>query len=121
MRISDWSSDVCSSDLAGFRAKLIDAAAEPGGIWYWNCYPGARVDSHVPIYEFSLPELWQDWTWSERFPGGGELRRYFRYVCDKLELWADMDMGTGSAGRRVGKECVSTCRSRWSSDTEKKK
>ncbi|MBA4174628.1 MAG: cyclopentanone 1,2-monooxygenase, partial [Hyphomicrobium sp.] len=85
---------------AGFRAKLIDAAAEPGGIWYWNCYPGARVDSHVPIYEFSLPELWQDWTWSERFPGGGELRRYFRYVCDKLELWADMAMGTRVSGAR---------------------
>ena len=46
---------------AGFRTRLIDAAAEPGGIWYWNCYPGARVDSHVPIYEFSLPELWRDW------------------------------------------------------------
>jgi len=76
---------------AGFRTRLIDAAAEPGGIWYWNCYPGARVDSHVPIYEFSLPELWRDWTWSERFPGGGELRRYFRYVCEKLELWPDMD------------------------------
>ena len=59
---------------AGFRVRLIDAAAEPGGIWYWNCYPGARVDSHVPIYEFSLPELWQDWPWSERVPGGGELR-----------------------------------------------
>lgn len=89
---------------AGFRARLIDAAAEPGGIWYWNCYPGARVDSHVPIYELSLPELWQDWTWSERFPGGGELRRYFRYVCDKLELWPDMAMGTRVSGARFDAE-----------------
>ncbi len=71
---------------AGFRVKLIDAAEQPGGIWYWNCYPGARVDSHVPIYEFSLPELWQGWTWSERFPSGAELRAYFQYVCDKLDL-----------------------------------
>lgn len=85
---------------AGFRAKLIDAAEQPGGIWYWNCYPGARVDSHVPIYELSIPELWQDWTWSERFPSGSELRNYFRYVCDKLNLWPDMTMGTRVTGAR---------------------
>ncbi|MCI4644458.1 MAG: NAD(P)-binding protein, partial [Hyphomonadaceae bacterium] len=23
---------------AGFNVLLVDAAAEPGGIWYWNCY-----------------------------------------------------------------------------------
>ena len=38
---------------AGFRTRLIDAAAEPGGIWYWNCYPGARVDSNGAIYQYS--------------------------------------------------------------------
>ncbi len=79
---------------AGFDARLIDAAAEPGGIWYWNRYPGARVDSQVPIYELSLPELWRDWTWSERFPGWRELRAYFRHVCDTLELWPHMTMET---------------------------
>ncbi len=77
----------------GIDARLIDAAAEPGGIWYWNCYPGARVDSQVPMYELSLPELWRDWTWSERFPGWRELRGYFRHVCDTLELWPHMTMG----------------------------
>src|SRR3546814_9147187 len=52
------------------------------------------------MYAFSRPELWHGWTWSERCPGGGELRRYFRYVCDKLELWADMAMGTRVSGAR---------------------
>lgn len=89
---------------AGFRVKLIDAAEQPGGIWYWNCYPGARVDSHVPIYEFSLPELWQGWTWSERFPSGAELRAYFQYVCDKLDLWPDMTLGTRVSGARFDAE-----------------
>ena len=52
----------------GFDVRLFEAAPDLGGIWYWNCYPGARVDSHVPNYEFSLEELWRDWSFSERFP-----------------------------------------------------
>ncbi|MBZ6377118.1 cyclopentanone 1,2-monooxygenase [Pacificimonas flava] len=79
---------------AGFDVLLVDAAAEPGGVWYWNRYPGARVDSQVPIYEFSMPEVWEDWTWTERFPGWQELRAYFRHVCDRLDLWPFMRMAT---------------------------
>jgi len=77
---------------AGFNVLLVDAAAQPGGIWYWNRYPGARVDSQVPLYEFSIPEVWQPWSWSERFPGWEELRAYFKHVCDTLDLWPLMRM-----------------------------
>jgi cyclohexanone monooxygenase len=74
----------------GFDVRLFEAGAELGGVWYWNCYPGARVDSHVPNYEFSLEELWRDWNWTERFPAWDELRRYFRYVDRKLGLSRDI-------------------------------
>jgi len=74
----------------GFRVRLLEAGAELGGIWYWNCYPGARVDSHVPNYEFSIEELWRDWNWSERFPAWDELRRYFRHIDEKLGLSRDI-------------------------------
>jgi cation diffusion facilitator CzcD-associated flavoprotein CzcO len=74
----------------GFRVRLLEAGAELGGIWYWNCYPGARVDSHVPNYEFSLEELWRDWNWTERFPAWDELRRYFHHVDQKLGLSRDV-------------------------------
>lgn len=74
----------------GFNIKLYDAGAELGGIWYWNCYPGARVDSDVPNYEFSMQEVWQGWTWTERFPGWEELRAYFRHVDEKLGLSRDV-------------------------------
>ena len=89
---------------AGFNVLLVDAAAQPGGIWYWNCYPGARVDSQIPLYEFSIPEVWKPWTWSERFPGWEELRAYFRHVCDTLDLWPLMRMGSRveSAGFEKG-------------------
>ena len=36
----------------GFSVQLVDAGAGLGGVWYWNCYPGARVDSHVPNYQY---------------------------------------------------------------------
>jgi len=84
----------------GFKVRLLEAGAELGGIWYWNCYPGARVDSNVPNYEFSLEELWRDWNWTERFPGWPELRRYFRYVDRKLELSRDVRFNSRVAAAR---------------------
>ena len=33
----------------GYNVKVFEAGADIGGIWYWNCYPGARVDSYGPI------------------------------------------------------------------------
>jgi cyclohexanone monooxygenase len=74
----------------GFAVRLFEAGADLGGIWYWNCYPGARVDSHVPNYEFSLEEVWRDWSWTERFPAWDELRRYFHHVDRKLGLSRDI-------------------------------
>ncbi len=75
----------------GFNVRLFDAGSDLGGVWHWNCYPGARVDSHVPNYEYSMEEVWQDWCWSERFPGWQELRRYFAHVESKLELKRDIE------------------------------
>ena len=43
----------------GFKCKIYEAGKELGGIWHWNCYPGARVDTQIPIYEYSIPEVWK--------------------------------------------------------------
>ena len=33
---------------ANFNVKIVESAPELGGVWYWNSYPGARVDcGHV--------------------------------------------------------------------------
>jgi cation diffusion facilitator CzcD-associated flavoprotein CzcO len=74
----------------GYSVTILEAGSQLGGVWYWNCYPGARVDSHVPNYEFSFKEVWQDWNWTERFPAWDELRRYFAFVDEKLELSKDI-------------------------------
>lgn len=71
---------------AGHRVKLLESGSNYGGVWYWNRYPGARVDSPIPHYEFSDPELWENWTWTERFPGSAEIRRYFAHVAEKWML-----------------------------------
>jgi hypothetical protein len=43
----------------GLKCKIMEAGSDIGGIWHWNCYPGARVDSQIPVYEYSLPEIWK--------------------------------------------------------------
>jgi cyclohexanone monooxygenase len=78
----------------GFSVQIFEAGSDLGGIWHWNCYPGARVDSHVPLYEYSMEELWRDWNWSERFPSWSELRSYFHYVDGKLDLSRDIRFNT---------------------------
>lgn len=74
---------------AGYNVRLLESGSDYGGVWYWNRYPGARVDSAIPFYEFSDPTLWKDWTWSERFPDSAELRSYFAYVAEKWDLRRD--------------------------------
>jgi cyclohexanone monooxygenase len=98
----------------GFSVRLVDAGEDIGGTWYWNCYPGARVDSHVPNYEYSFNDLWRDWYWSERFPSWDELRRYFHYVDEKLSLSQDIQFGT-----RVVSAEFNTDKSQWSVGTDR--
>lgn len=78
----------------GYTTKLVDFASDYGGVWFWNRYPGARVDSTIPHYEFSDPELWRSWSWTQRFPGSAELREYFRFVADKWDLRKDTYFNT---------------------------
>ena len=52
----------------GLRALAFEAGSDVGGTWYWNRYPGARVDveSMQYCYHFS-DELTEQWAWTERF------------------------------------------------------
>ena len=49
----------------GLRAVVLEAGDDVGGTWYWNRYPGARVDVECINYSFSFsPDLEQDYRWS---------------------------------------------------------
>ncbi len=71
----------------GLSVRLYEAGSAVGGTWYWNRYPGARVDIESFEYSYSFsPELEQDWTWSERYSPQPELQRYAEHVTDRFGL-----------------------------------
>src|SRR3546814_11800048 len=91
MRISDWTSDVCSSDLTTVVRGPIAWCKSP------EAPRSRRMSSAIP------------WVSNRRF---GPLENN----PQKVPI-----IEPRSEERRVGKECVSTCRSRWSPYHYKKK
>ena len=77
-------------DEHGLDVKCFEAGKDLGGTWHWNCYPGARVDSPIPVYEYSIEKVWKNWSWSEKYPGWQELRRYFDHVEEQLHVKKDI-------------------------------
>jgi len=71
----------------GLSVLGLEQAAGVGGVWFHNRYPGARVDveSLDYCYYFS-PELYQGWTWTERYAAQPELLAYLNHVADRFGL-----------------------------------
>lgn len=79
----------------GGHVRLFEAGSGPGGTWYWNRYPGARVDLESLEYSMSFPEeLQQEWEWSERYAGQPELLRYAEHIADRFGLRPHMQFDT---------------------------
>ena len=76
---------------AGLPFTIIDKNDGPGGTWWENRYPGARVDvgSHQYCYSFE-----PSYHWSEYYCRQPELRAYFSDVVDKYDLRARCRFGT---------------------------
>src|SRR3546814_19192493 len=99
MRISDWSSDVCSSDLVMSLANML-------GRFFWSSvsdYVGRKTTYSIffvlgtALY-FLVPGM----------GSAGNIALFVLFYCIIISMYGR------SEERRVGKECVSTCRSRWS-------
>src|SRR3546814_18641363 len=88
MCISDWSSDVCSSDLSAMSVPV-------------------RTDIADPLERLAAI---RDYTLEAKEAKAGVSAR----------IMTDLSQHIRSEERRVGKECVSTCRSRWSPYPSKK-
>ncbi|HTB36512.1 MAG TPA: NAD(P)/FAD-dependent oxidoreductase [Reyranella sp.] len=92
----------------GMAVQVFEAGGGLGGVWYWNCYPGARVDSPGPIYQYSRDDVWRTWQFSELYPSWQELRDYFRHVDEKLGLSRDIRFN-----RRVNEAQFDPAHNRW--------
>src|SRR3546814_14563977 len=109
MRISDWSSDVCSSDLA-IDHRGVDEIVR-------NVQEGGVDQHHGDADELPHGDQRQG---EERGVGLAEPRAEERAEPHRLQ----QPLGPApqrSEERRAGKECVSPCRSRWSPYNKKKK
>src|SRR3546814_20365979 len=117
MRISDWSSDVCSSDLenAGAIAGLIACHLASGDV------AGARemfdgLDDKMradPAFASVAAQL----ALQEQAADAGEIPVLMEQVAanqNDHQARFDLAMALSSEERRVGKACVRTCRSRGS-------
>jgi (2,2,3-trimethyl-5-oxocyclopent-3-enyl)acetyl-CoA 1,5-monooxygenase len=71
----------------GFTVKGIEAAPDVGGAWFWNRYPGCRVDSESHTYSyFWSEELLQKFNWTERFAGQPEVLSYLQTAADLMDI-----------------------------------
>ena len=79
----------------GLSARVIEAGDGVGGTWFWNRYPGARVDIQSMEYSFSFdPALEREWRWSERYAPQAELLRYANHIADRYDLRRDIQLET---------------------------
>jgi len=79
----------------GRRVVCLEAGDGVGGTWYWNRYPGARVDIESMQYSYSFDEeLQQEWSWSEHFSPQPELEAYANHVADRFHLREDIRFTT---------------------------
>lgn len=82
----------------GLRTVIFEAGNDTGGTWRWNCYPGAGVDSEVPEYEFSWPEVYNTWNWPNNYPDYRNLRDYFDHVDKVIGVKKDCAFNTVVVG-----------------------
>ena len=79
----------------GLSVQVFEAGEDVGGTWFWNRYPGARVDIESMAYSFSFSkELEQDWVWSEKYSPQPELLRYAQHVADRFDLKRNITFNT---------------------------
>lgn len=76
---------------AGLSVVVLEQGSGVGGTWYWNRYPGARCDVESVQYSHKyLPDLEQEWNWSERYAAQPEILAYAQEIADRQDLYSDI-------------------------------
>ena len=80
----------------GLSVRAFDGASDVGGTWWYNRYPGARVDGPgSPYYCFTFSdELMEEWNWEETQSEQSAVLEYVEFVADKFDLRRDIQFET---------------------------
>lgn len=98
-----------------YAVLCFEAGDGVGGTWYWNRYPGARVDIQSVEYSYGFDEdLQQEWTWPEYFSAQPDLERYANHVADRFQLREHIRLSTA-----VTKMRFDAATNRWHVHTNK--
>jgi cation diffusion facilitator CzcD-associated flavoprotein CzcO len=72
--------------------RLIDRAADVGGTWYWNRYPGIACDVESYVYMPLLEEL--GYTPTEKYAKGPEIFAHCQRIAEHFDLYRDACLQT---------------------------
>ena len=89
-------------DKLGLRVRALDSAGGVGGTWWYNRYPGARVDApSSPFYAYTFSqELVDDWRWSETQTAQADVLAYLEHCAERFDLTKDIQFETWVTGAR---------------------
>ncbi len=80
----------------GLAVRVYDGATDVGGTWWYNRYPGARVDGPgSPFYCYAFSdELMKEWDWAETQSEQSAVLDYLEHVADRFDLRRDIQFET---------------------------
>ena len=78
------------------KVRIIDAASDVGGTWYWNRYPGAACDIESYIYFPLLEET--GYMPKERYSKAAEIREHTKRIANHYGLYEDAVFSTQVTG-----------------------
>jgi len=80
----------------GLSVRVYDGATDVGGTWWYNRYPGARVDGPgSPFYCYTFSEeLMREWEWEETQSKQSAVLAYLDHVADRFDLRRDIQFET---------------------------
>lgn len=102
-------------DQEGLNVRAFDAAGGVGGTWWYNRYPGARVDGpSTPYYGYMFSkELAEEWDWTETQSGQPEILSYLEHVAERFDLLKDIQFNSRVSDARYNEETQ-----RWTIETD---
>ena len=101
-------------DELGLNVRAFDGAGGVGGTWWYNRYPGARVDApSSPFYAYTFDKsLVDEWDWPETQASQATVLSYLEHFADRYDLRRDIQFETWITDARYDED-----RQRWTIDT----